>query len=187
MPQSSQNTYQLKITLNGTKPPIWRSFLVQDSISLPDLHHALQIIMGWTDSHLHQFGANGRWYGEPDEEFESDMLDEREITLRQLVKKKGDLFIYEYDFGDGWEHNVVLEKILPFDPKDQLPQCLKGKGACPPEDVGGVWGYQEFLTAIKDRNHPEHRSYTEWIGGHFDSALFDLEEVNQLLRESGKQ
>jgi hypothetical protein len=105
----------------------------------------------------------------------------------QQVTDREPLRYIEYDFGDGWEHKVVLEKILPFDPKIQLPQCLKGKGACPPEDVGGVWGYQEFLTAIKDGNHPEHRSYTEWIGGHFDSAVFDLEEVNQLLREAGKQ
>ena len=175
--------YQLRITLNGAKPPIWRSFLVPDSITLPELHDALQIVMGWTDSHLHQFVANGRCYGVPDEEFESDTLNESGITLRQLLKKKGDSFIYEYDFGDGWKHKLVLEEVLLFDPKVQLPQCLKGKGACPPEDVGGVCGYQEFVVAIKDRNHPEHRSYSEWLGGKFDPAAYDIESVNELLRE----
>lgn len=184
MPQTLQHTYQLKITLNGSKPLIWRSFLVPDSIRLSDLHDALQIIMGWTNSHLHQFAANGRLYGEPDDEFESDMLDERGITLGQLVKKKGDSFIYEYDFGDGWEHKVVLEEILPYDPKIQLPQCLEGQGACPPEDVGGVQGYREFLAAVKDKNHPEHRSYSEWVGGKFDAVAYDLKTVNKLLRKS---
>ena len=184
MPKILRKTYQLKISLKGTKPPIWRRFLIENSVALLKLHEATQIVMGWTDSHLHQFIAGDRCYGVPDPDFDFlEVLDEKKCRLRQLLKKEKDSIIYEYDFGDGWEHKLTLEKILPFDPETTLPLCIKAKGACPPEDVGGVWGYYNFLEALNDQNHPEHKEYKEWIEGDFDPAVYDIKEVNELLSE----
>jgi hypothetical protein len=184
MARALRKTYQLKISLKGAKPPIWRRLLIADSVSLPQLHRAIQVAMGWTDSHLHQFIVEGECYGMPDPDLdELEMLDETRVKLGQIMKREKDSIIYEYDFGDGWEHKITLEKILPFDPKVSLPQCVKGKGACPPEDVGGIWGYAEFLKAIADPSHPEHEEFKEWVGGDFDPQLFDIEEVNGMLLE----
>lgn len=181
--QSLRSIYQLKITLRGSRPPIWRRLLIASSENLEDLHIALQIAMGWTNSHLHEF-VNGRErYGIPDEDFPSDIHDEVDYRLNQVFKKEKDKLNYVYDFGDGWEHEVVLEKILPFELGAVLPVCLKGKRACPPEDVGGVGGYTMFLEAIADPSHPEHEEMLEWVGGDFDAEHFDLAETNDLLRE----
>ncbi len=176
-----EKIYQLKVTLKGSKPPIWRRLLVRSSMTLPQLHNVLQMAMGWDNYHLHQFIAGGQFYGEPDPDFDMDVIDERRVKLDRLLQSEKDSIVYEYDFGDGWEHKVELEKILPFDPKATLPICTKGKRACPPEDVGGVWGYEEFLLAIKDPNHPEHESYLDWVGGEFDPEYFNMDEVNALL------
>lgn len=177
--------YQIKVTLNDSKPPIWRRLLVPSTIMLSKLHEVLQIAMGWTDSHLHQFTAAGRFYGQPAPEFDFKVIDEQKIGLDQLLKKAKDSITYEYDFGDGWEHKIILEKILPFDPGTPLPTCIIGKRACPPEDVGGIWGYAEFLQAISNPNHPEHKEYIEWIGEAFDPEYFNVDEVNELLINSG--
>lgn len=178
-----RKTYQIKVTLKGSKPPIWRRLLVPSSITLPRFHDVLQIAMGWTDSHLHQFVVGGRFYGEADPDFESNTIDERNVTLDRLLNKEKDVITYEYDFGDGWEHKIELEKVQPFGPESILPICVAGRLACPPEDVGGVWGYQEFLRAIQDPSHPEHEEYLEWVGGEFDPKPFNVEEVNELLSE----
>ena len=179
--KSLQQIYQIKVTLNGSKPPIWRRLLVPSSITLSKLHDVLQIAMGWTDSHLHQFVAGGRFYGQPDPDFDFDVINEKSVRLDRLLKKEKDSITYEYDFGDGWEHKIQLEKALPFDPNLTLPTCIKGKRACPPEDVGGIWGYQEFLQAIHDPSHPEHEEYLEWLGEKFDPEYFKVDEVNELL------
>jgi len=180
--RAPRTTYQLKITLKGAKPPIWRRFLIESSVTLPRLHDAIQIVMGWTNSHLHQFIADGAYFGVPDPDFGLDeVLDEKKYKLNQLLTAEKDSISYEYDFGDDWTHKITLEKILPFDPKAQLPFCVKAKGACPPEDVGGIWGYYGFLDALNDPEHSEHEEYLEWIGGGFDPTAFDIEEVNKLL------
>lgn len=184
MARTLRKIYQLKISLKGAKPPIWRRLLIADSVSLPQLHEAIQIAMGWTNSHLHQFVVGAECYGAPDPDFDDiEMLDESRIKLSQIMDAEKDAIIYEYDFGDSWEHKITLEKILPFDQKAILPQCVTGKGACPPEDVGGIWGYSEFLEAIADPSHPEHEDYLEWVGGEFDSKLCDIEDINALLFE----
>jgi hypothetical protein len=100
-----------------------------------------------------------------------------------MTPTKNERFDYEYDFGDGWEHRILVEKILPLEPGRAYPVCIKGRRACPPEDVGGTWGYAAFLDAIGDPEHPEHDSYLEWIGGEFDPEAFDLDEVNDALSE----
>lgn len=174
--------YQLKVTLQNTKPPIWRRIQVRASTTLPRLHDTIQVAMGWTDSHLHQFVINGVEYGEPDPDFGDDMRSEQRIKLERVVTTEKDRFVYEYDFGDSWTHVILLEKILPPELDVYYPRCLAGKRACPPEDVGGVWGYAEFLEAIRDANHPEHDELLGWCGGEFDPEAFSLAEVNRALR-----
>ncbi len=182
MAKALRRTYQLRIDLDGSKPPIWRRLIVEDSIKLSTFHVAIQIAMGWTDSHMHQFIADNEYYGIPDPEFSFEPVhDEGKFRLNQVLKKEKDVIIYEYDFGDGWIHKIKLEKILPFDPKVQLPCCVKAKGACPPEDIGGIWGYYHFLEAINDPEHPEHEDYMEWIDEDFDPDAYDENETNALL------
>jgi hypothetical protein len=184
-PEALDRIYQIKVSLMDLKPPVWRRILVPSSITLERLHEVLQVTLGWTDSHLHQFVAGGRDYGVPDPDFDFDdrMLNEHGVPLSELLKKEKDCIRYDYDFGDGWEHKVQLEKVFPFDANILLPKCIKGRRSCPPEDVGGTWGYQEFLKAIGDPSHPEHDGYVEWIGGTFDPEHFDLDQVNEMLSE----
>ena len=178
-----KNIYQIKISLIGAKPPIWRTVLVPSDLKLAAFHDVIQVAMGWTDSHLHQFIANQVFYGIPDDDFELEMEDETKYKLSQLLKKEKESLIYEYDFGDSWEHKILLEKILPFDTKTALPVCIKGKRACPPEDCGGIWGYEELLETISNPKHPDHENMLEWLGGEFDPEEFDLEEINEDLAE----
>lgn len=179
----SKNIYQLKITLISSKPPIWRRVLVSGDMSLLKLHRVFQLAMGWTNSHLHQFIVDDEYYSIPSEDDWQPVVDEREVLVESIATSEGRAFVYEYDFGDSWEHVVLVEKIRPVDPGVRLPHCLKGKRACPPEDVGGVWGYEEFLAAIRDPAHEEHDSYLEWVGGGFDPEYFDLEQTNRLLAD----
>jgi hypothetical protein len=176
--------YQIKVTLKDSQPAIWRRIQVPGDMSLSRLHAVLQIVMGWTNSHLHQFKAGGRYYGKPDPEFADmiEVIDERQVRLNQIAPDVKARFIYEYDFGDSWEHELVVEKILPPEQGVQYPRCLEGQRACPPDDVGGVWGYQDFLKAIHDPRHPEHEDMLEWIGGKFDPEAFDLRGVNGALQ-----
>ncbi len=181
--KQSKSIYQIKISLIGAKPPIWRTVLVSSDIDLETFHDVIQVAMGWTDSHLHQFIANQVFYGIPDDDFGMEMEDETKYKLSQLLKKEKESLIYEYDFGDSWEHKILLEKILPDDGKTVLPVCIKGKRACPPEDCGGIWGYEELLQTISNVKHPEHEDMLEWLGGDFNPELFDLEGINEDLAE----
>jgi hypothetical protein len=184
-PKSATDTpiYQIQVTLEGIKPPIWRRLLVRSDITLADLHHIIQAAFGWEDYHLHQFLVRGTYYGEPHPDYfdYGDMQDEQGVTLGQIATSEGFKFRYEYDFGDSWLHQVLVEKSLPPEQGRSYPVCIKGRRACPPEDVGGIWGYYYFLEAIQDPDHEEHDEYLEWIGGEFDPEAFDLEEVNQAL------
>ncbi|MEI6777772.1 MAG: plasmid pRiA4b ORF-3 family protein [Chloroflexales bacterium] len=173
--------YQLKITLKDGKPPIWRRVEVPDDITLSRLHAIIQTAMGWTDSHLHMFTVGRTSYGVPDPNYDEDVRDERRIKLNQLLTEPKQKLSYEYDFGDSWTHVVLLEQVHEPVPGVRYPRCTAGKRACPPEDCGGVWGYADFLTAITDPEHPEHDDMIEWVGGEFDSELFDLDEVNAAL------
>jgi hypothetical protein len=181
--------YQIKVTLQGSKPPIWRRLLVRSDITLADLHRIIQAAFGWWDYHLHQFIVGEIYFGVPDPDYDDylEMHDERKIRLHQLAEREGSKFRYEYDFGDDWLHQVLVEKILPPEPGQAYPVCLKGRRACPPEDVGGMWGYEHFLEAIADPEHEEHDNYLDWVGGEFDPEAFDLEEVNEALRALRKR
>ena len=179
---------QIKVTLEGIKPPIWRRLLVRSDITLGELHNVIQaVMMGWVDYHLHQFIVGETYYGVPHPDYGGfvEMRDESRVKLNQIVTGEKFKFRYEYDFGDSWLHNLLVEKILTPEPGQQVPVCIKGKRACPPEDVGGVWGYEDFLEAIQNPDHAEHEDYLEWIGGEFDPEEFDLDETNEILRELG--
>jgi hypothetical protein len=180
--------YQIKVTLDDTHPPIWRRILVPSHATLLKLHDILQIVMGWEDYHLHMFTIEGLIYGDPADDEYGDLgtLDEASYKLNQVIYQEGQRMSYEYDFGDSWDHTLLVEKILPPQEGVRYPICLKGKRACPPEDVGGVWGYENFLEAIYDPDHDEHEQYLTWIGGEFDPEAFDLEEVNTRLGSMGR-
>jgi hypothetical protein len=175
--------YQVKVTLEGIRPPIWRRILVTSDTTLSKLHRILQVVMGWADYHLHQFIINGTYYGIHDPDLMFDLKDEEKMKLDMVVLQKQKKFIYEYDFGDSWYHNIMIEKILPPDTKKHYPVCIKGKRACPPEDCGGEGGYYYFLEAIQDPEHPEHEEMLEWEGGSFDPEAFDIDEVNRILKK----
>jgi hypothetical protein len=178
--------YQLKITLKWSRPAIWRRVIVPADLRLDRLHWVIQIAMGWTNSHLHQFVLGRDFYGEPDpggDGFETETLNEKRYSVADLAPAAKQKFIYEYDFGDGWEHEVNVDKILPSDPGFKHPVCLAGENACPPEDCGGVGGYDNLLAALGDSTHPEHENLKDWIGGGWDAARFDLDEVNAALKQ----
>ena len=164
-------------------PPIWRRILAPGNLTLPQLHAVLQIAMGWTNSHLHGFQVGEQFYTEPDPEYsDTTVLDERRVRLDRIAPGVGAHFVYEYDFGDGWEHTLVVEQILPPDPDAAYPRCIDGERACPPEDVGGAFGYSQFLDAIHDPRHPEHDEWLQWVGGSFDPEAFDRQKTNALLK-----
>ncbi len=182
---TERTIYQLKITLKDIRPPIWRRVQVPSSTTLSQLHLIIQAAMGWWNCHLHQFSIQGIDYGEPQPEYGLDLRDEKRVKLNQVIQREKAKFHYIYDFGDSWEHSILVEKVLPREPAVSYPLCVKGKRACPPEDCGGPWGYAEFLEAIQDPEHPEHESFVEWIEGEFNSEACDLDEINQRLADDG--
>ncbi len=176
---------RLKVTLRGSKPPIWRRFLVPGSISLKRLHDCLQAVMGWTDSHLHQFEANGVLYGPPDRELGIERVSESKTTVGDVLRRPKDELRYEYDFGDGWEHSVVLEAHVPPREDGRYPILEAGARACPPEDVGGIFGYERFLEVIRNPKHAEHAETLVWAGGSFDPEAFRVDDANPATRGVG--
>ncbi len=179
----TKSVYQLKITLKDFRPPIWRRVQVKSDITLGKLHKIIQASMGWTNSHLHGFSIGGVEYGQPVPELNLEIKNEQRVKLSKFVTEEKRKFFYTYDMGDSWEHEILVEKVLPHDPLVRYPVCITGKRACPPEDCGGVWGYADFLEAIQQPDHPEHESMLEWVGGAFDPDAFILSEVNQLLQQ----
>ncbi len=177
--------YQVKISLRGARPPIWRRLRLPAAATLGDVHDVIQAAFGWTDSHLHAFEAEGRRWSRPDfglDEFEDRFADEAQARLCDVVPATGGRLRYTYDFGDGWEHEFVVEEILP---SDGVPHavCVAGRRAGPPEDCGGVWGYAELLDILADPGHPEHAERLDWLGYQHDPAAFDKNAINQALSD----
>ncbi|MEI7901577.1 MAG: plasmid pRiA4b ORF-3 family protein [bacterium] len=180
----SKQIYQLKITLVGSRPKIWRRVLVPASIKLGSLHQVIQTAMGWHDGHLHIFEIAGAYYSypHPDTDWEdTGDVDYRRITLKKVAPAAKAKFSYLYDFGDGWEHEIVVEKIIEGGPSPLTAVCVSGERACPPEDVGGLWGYAEFLKIMGTPKHAEHAHWLDWYGGPFDPEAFDVAAVNKKL------
>ena len=177
--------YQLKISLKCAKPPIWRRVLVPSGMELEELHSVIQVVFGWRNCHLHQF-IDGRTYyltdGE-DDGFSGMTVEESGVRLQDLLRREKDKIVYEYDFGDSWEHEVLLEKVLAPNLKKPLPLCVKGKRACPPEDCGGIPGYYHLLETLSGADCEEKEELLEWLGGPLEPEAFDLIGVNAQLRE----
>jgi hypothetical protein len=185
MPKPSNKVYQVKVSLSGAKPAIWRRLLIEPDTTFQDLHRIIQVAMGWQASHLHLFQApDGTLIGDPAEDFDGmlSFRDETVVPVSTVLTKEGQALKYEYDFGDSWEHQVTLEKILPTRGDQPLPRCVEAVRQCPPEDVGGLPGFDDFLEAMEDMAHPEHIAVREWLGEWFDPEFVDLEQINEDLQ-----
>ncbi len=179
-----RRVFQLHLQLEHVQPLIWRRLLVDSRISLPELHNAIQAVMGWYDSHLHEFFQGRLRFSVPDPEFDAEVQDERHVRLDQLLKKPQDTLHYVYDFGDDWLHLLTLEAILPWQPNQVLPLCTQGARACPPEDCGGPPGYAELLEVMANPQHPEYDDMIDMLGDEFSPEDFDLEFANEGLANS---
>ncbi|MCX6055589.1 MAG: plasmid pRiA4b ORF-3 family protein [Chloroflexi bacterium] len=177
------NLLQIKISIKYIQPSIWRRIMISDRMTLQDLHGVIQAVFSWQDYHLHEFEINHITYGDPanDEFGDHPVLDETEYELNSFGLTKGSRFNYVYDFGDNWEHSLVVEEMIPLEKRTKLPRCIGGKRACPPEDVGGIGGYEEFVNILKDPQHDEYDRYLVWVGGTFEPNDFDLTLANDRL------
>ncbi len=178
------SVYQLKVTIKGIRPPVWRRLQVPGEATLADLHDVIQTAFGWENAHLHQFVIGGDFFGVSDPMggmWDESMEDERRVSLRDAVGLRRKKFVYEYDFGDGWIHDILVEKVLAPEAGVAYPRCLAGKRAGPPEDCGGPWGYAALLEAVGDPDHPEHDEMLEWLGEEHDPEAFDRDVLNVWL------
>ncbi len=180
--------YQLKITLAGVKPPVWRRIKINGKATFGDLHEVIQCVMGWENAHLFDFKNKDYTivHGEEEDDFmgfgKAKGIDMEEITVEGVLKRKGSNIKYTYDFGDTWEHQIIVEEIE----KDNGVLlhgaiCLNGKRSCPPEDCGGPWGYMHMIEVIQNPKHPEYKEFIEWMSEDFDPEYFNLDKTNQLL------
>jgi len=174
--------FELDVRLRGIEPPIWRTVEVPGARSLEDVHFAIQVAMGWTNSHLHQFKIGDKQFGmtDVDDADELELEDEREFRLQDVIQNGGS-FVYEYDFGDGWEHDVTVRKVTTV-ASPPRPRCIGGARACPPEDCGGAGGYENLLEALANPDHEEHESLVTWSNG-FKPERFVLPKSGLDLRE----
>jgi len=179
--------YELRVRVKDIGPPVWRELRLRGDTTLDKLHEVLQVAMGWTDSHLYLFHAGGEKYGEPDPEWEK-VRDSARTTLEDIVRETGRSFVYEYDLGDSWMHEVTVSGPVEAAGRreaagDERPRCTGGARACPPEDCGGPYRYQVLLKAISDSRHEEHDELLAWIGDDFDPEAFDARSVDAALEQ----
>lgn len=185
--EAAIRVYQLKVILLGIEPPVWRRIQVLSSTTLAELHEILQSVMGWENDHLHQFLKDEKHYGPVDGESESDDTDDEEKTLlSDVVSRARSKFSYQYDFGDDWMHEIVVEKVVLPDGDTKYPVCLDGARACPPEDCGGAWGYENLIEIVKNPKHPDYEERREWLGPKFDPDAFDVARANKALKGFAK-
>ncbi|MBP7846174.1 MAG: plasmid pRiA4b ORF-3 family protein [Candidatus Pacebacteria bacterium] len=183
MAKTDQKIYQFKITLEEIKPSIWRRIQVLEAYTFWDLHVAITDAMGWLDYHLHQFDIQNPKSGKkdeigiPHEEYENNTLPGWKIPIASYFSLENKKANYLYDFGDSWRHKILLEKILPQEIDSQYPICIAGERACPPEDCGGVGGYENLLEIIKDKKHEEYKRKMKWLGGSYNPEKFVLQDV----------
>lgn len=174
--------YEVKVQLRDIEPPIWRILRVRPQTSLPRLHKILQKAMGWTNSHLHLFEIDGELYGESDFDWDFDVQDYYGIRLDRIFAEGKNSFLYEYDLGDSWRHDIILLGTVEGAPGEKIA-CIAGERACPPEDCGGVGGYHHMLEALSDPNHEEHDMLLEWVGGKYGPETFDVAAVDKALKK----
>ncbi len=182
--KSAAKAYTLRIELQGIEPLVWRRLLVDGDATLGKLHHYIQATMGWTDAHLHEFEIGGKTYAKPhpEDDLEREIVDEHRVRLDR-VAAVGDHFSYLYDFGDSWQHRIVVERVELLD-EDQRGYAYvsAGERACPPEDVGGAAAYMDFMEQISRRPlDDEGFRLLRWAGEDFDPARFDRHAANAAL------
>jgi hypothetical protein len=177
----ADRVYQLKVTIVGTDPPVWRRVRVAESTTLLGLHDIIQTAFGWQDYHLHEFEVDGVRYGSDDRGGWGPRPKSERRTRLGAVARQRSRFGYTYDFGDDWCHEIVVETVMPAKPGDKYPTCVAGERTCPPEDCGGVWGYEHLLEVLADPAHKEHDDMREWLGllkgAKFDPEAFDASRV----------
>ena len=178
-----KHVFQLKVEINDIKPKIWRRLLVSSDTTFYQLHHILQIALGWKNYHLFQFELDKKFIGLPDPDFkEMSINNATDIPLKKVLSlhKK---FAYEYDLGDFWCHSIILEDILPVNPEINYPCCMEGERNAPPKDSGGTQGYDNVLKTLKNKKHPRRKELIEWLGGEdaYDREYMDLKEINKQL------
>ena len=171
--------HQLKVTLEGIEPAIWRRIVVPSGFTLFDLHRVIQVAMGWEDCHLHDFTIKRQRYAVPDSDDFGSPLDETNACLREVAPRRTKI-LYQYDFGDSWNHVIVVEKVME-DAEASLPSCIDGARACPPEDSGGPWGYSDKLEALANPDDEDSEELRHWIGEDFDPDRFEKDAVNREL------
>ncbi len=178
---------QLVVTLEGSDPPIWRRVIVPERMTFADLHRVIQISMGWSNSHLHRFEVAGEHLTEFEEDIAVGAIDSRQVEIRDMkLNRKGKVFSYLYDFGDEWQHEILVEDRLSVEDKAQFPLCVAGERACPPDDSGGVPGYERHLSVRLDPDHPAAEYTAGWLDPEFDPERFDAHRVNSVFdREFG--
>jgi hypothetical protein len=180
---NSEKIYQVRISLSGSEPEIWRSVLVSGNETLGGMHLIIQDAMGWGNDHLHEFITKDATYAEREAALEG-ARNEDSVCLHDVVARARSSFVYVYDFGDDWRHKITIEKILERDERFLgNPVCVAGERACPPEDCGGLWGYYEKIDIIRNRKHQDYEDVAEWLGADFDPDHFDLDEINRRLQE----
>lgn len=179
----------LKVTLEESNPPIWRRFQIHDCVTLGDLHYAIQVVMGWTNTHLHEFRIRRKRFGPifPDDDYgQEPENDEDETELHSVLKRRGSKLQYIYDFGDYWVHQIVVEDVSEPQPDVQYPICTGGERRCPPEDCSGIHGYYNMLEILDDPEHEQYAIYREWLPRDFDPDEFDVDEANEELEGIGE-
>jgi len=178
----TKKIYQLEIVLKDYNPKIWRRILINSDILLVDFHRIIQTTMGWTNSHLHLFNDGIDYYSPREFEVE-ETKDSRTVKLSEIFNLEKQCLQYQYDFGDFWEHEIYLEKIIENDEIHQIPCCIDGERSCPPEDCGGTFGYEELLIVMSDKKHEEYKETKTWVGRNFKPEFFDIEKTNKLLKK----
>ena len=182
-----QSLLQLRIELEHSHPLIWRTVLVPDTVTLVKLHEVIQVAMGWQDYHLHEYIMGNLHFGPVDPESDPawdlapEMINEQRKRLKNVLGHERQ-FKYIYDYGDNWCHAITVEKVIPLEDSMPITTCTGGEMACPPEDVGGIGGYCEFLEALADPRHEMHEDMMRWWGELFDPKYFDISDTNQRLR-----
>jgi len=173
------NKIQIKISLYYIKPIIWRRIVVSENITFKELHETIQVAMGWRNVHLFSFNLDGKYVRMPFED--NDVINAATTKLKGVFNKKNASLTYQYDFGDSWDHQLLIEKVEPIKPTEKLPKCLGGERNCPPEDCGSFPGYENLVEIMKDKKHPEYKEMVSWLGGVYNPEKFSLAAINKRL------
>ena len=182
---TGMNVITMKVMLRGIKPPVWRRLAMPGTMTLGDLHLAIQAAMGWYDCHLHAFDIGGEQYG--DQRSVDDVADENRLTLSRLLRSSVVRFTYTYDFGDDWRHSIVVEEVVAADPTVDYPRFIEGARRAPPEDVGGLPGFEEFLRIMAAPDDPQHDNIMTWYGRIFEPGDIGLSTINERLAKLARR